>query len=82
MQVLIHNTVEETDQAGYMTCIWSEQVSGIADVPCIMSIVTVLAFGFLLKPQIWEHSFVLIPGVGHGAASDCPQQLTMICLMI
>jgi hypothetical protein len=26
--------------------------------------------------------FVLIPSVGYGAASDCPQQLTMICLML
>ena len=26
--------------------------------------------------------FVLIPGVGYGAASDCSQQLTMICLML
>lgn len=54
MQVLIHNTVEETDQAGYMTCIRSELVSGIAHVPCIMSVVTILAFEFLLKTQIWE----------------------------
>jgi hypothetical protein len=26
--------------------------------------------------------FVLIPGVGFGAASDCPQLLTMICLVL
>jgi hypothetical protein len=26
--------------------------------------------------------FVLIPGVGYGAALDCLQQLTMICLVL
>jgi hypothetical protein len=31
---------------------------------------------------LWEYVFILIPGVGYGAASDCPQQLTMICLVL
>ena len=31
---------------------------------------------------LYKYAFILIPGVGHGAASDCPQQLTMICLML
>jgi hypothetical protein len=26
--------------------------------------------------------FILIPGAGYGAASDCPQQVTMICLVL
>lgn len=31
--------------------------------------------------MLWKCIFVLIPGVGCGAASDCPQQLTMVCLV-
>jgi hypothetical protein len=31
--------------------------------------------------MLCEYVFVLIPGVGYGAASDCPQQLTIICLV-
>ena len=35
------------------------------------------------NPEIsWEYVFLLIPGVGYGAASDCPQQETMICLVL
>lgn len=29
-----------------------------------------------------EYIFVLISGVGYGAASDCPQQQTMICVVL
>jgi hypothetical protein len=32
--------------------------------------------------MLCEYVSVLIPGVGYGAASDPPQQLTMICLML
>lgn len=41
-------------------------------------------FGFFEKHRniIWECDFVLIPGVGREAASDCPQQVTVICLML
>ena len=35
-----------------------------------------------ISKDILEYGFVLIPCVGHGAASDFPQQLTMICLML
>ena len=35
------------------------------------------------KPEmIYEYVFVLNLGVGYGAASVCPQQLSMICLML
>lgn len=35
------------------------------------------------KPQLcYGNMFVLIPGVGYGAASDLPQQLTMIGLVL
>jgi hypothetical protein len=36
--------------------------------------------GFLKKKTVvlCEHVFVLIPGVGYGAASGCPQPLTVI----
>jgi hypothetical protein len=43
------------------------------------------SFGFLKKKRtimLCECFFVLIPGMGYGAASDCPQLLTMICLML
>ena len=40
-------------------------------------------FGFFKKPAtLWECVFVFIPGVGCGAASDSPQKVTMICLML
>lgn len=32
--------------------------------------------------MLWECVFTLVPGVGYGAASDCPQQLTMTRLMV
>jgi hypothetical protein len=38
-----------------------------------------------LKKTLWEYAFVLNKtylGVGYGAALDCPQQLTMIYLML
>jgi hypothetical protein len=41
---------------------------------------TVLVFFPLV--MFYECVFVLIPGVGCGSASDCPQQLTMICLVL
>ena len=31
---------------------------------------------------VWEYVFVVIPDMGHGAASDSPQQLIVICLML
>jgi hypothetical protein len=34
------------------------------------------------KKKLWEHVFILTPGVGYGAASDCPQQPTMMCLVL
>lgn len=37
-------------------------------------------FGFFKNPvMLCEYDFVLVPGVGYGAALDCPQRLTMIC---
>ena len=32
--------------------------------------------------MLCEYVFVLIPDVECGAASDCPQQLTIICLVL
>jgi hypothetical protein len=29
-----------------------------------------------------KSNFILIPGVDYVAASDCPQQMTMICLVL
>ena len=42
-------------------------------------------FGVLVssKNKYYKNMFLfLIPGVGYGAASDCPQQLTIICLVL
>lgn len=33
------------------------------------------------QKYLCEHDFVLIPGVGYGA-DDCPQQLSMSCLVL
>jgi hypothetical protein len=38
--------------------------------------------GFFEKKIVWEYVFILIPGVGYGAASDIPQQLTIICIVL
>jgi hypothetical protein len=41
-------------------------------------------FGFFKNTEmLYEYVFVLIPDVGYDRASSaCPQQLTMICLML
>lgn len=39
-------------------------------------------FWFLLKQKCWVNVFVLTPDVVYGAASDCPMQLSIICLML
>ena len=31
---------------------------------------------------IWICAFIFILGVGHGGVAGCPQQLTVICLML
>ena len=40
-------------------------------------------FGFFRNTvMLWEYVFVLTPGVGYGAASDCPQQPAIIFLVL
>jgi hypothetical protein len=48
---------------------------------CLMREVRILV-SFKSTEMLWECVFVLIPGVGHGAASDCLQQLSVICLVL
>ena len=48
------------------------------------AVVRILEFCFLSKSQKYYGSvfFLLISGVGYRALSDCPQQLSMICLVL
>lgn len=60
-------------------CVWS--MCGCLRTFKKSVVVKIFSFFFFLNTEIlWEYVFVLIPGVGYWAPSDCPQQLIMICL--
>jgi hypothetical protein len=52
---------------------------GKAEIQRLWAVVRTLVS---LKIQTYKDSFVLIPGMGYGAASNCPEKVTMICLVL
>ena len=60
-----------------------EDAQGIRKLAALAKDLCSKHLGFFKNIEmVQEYVFVLIPGVGYGAASDCPQQLTMICLVL
>ena len=57
---------------------WDVEIGGSLECACQLVTVRILVS---IKPtdMLCEYAIVLIPGVGCGAASAHPQQLTMIC---
>lgn len=57
-------------------------MTGIGIIVAIVIIILCRENFRLFKNTETLHVFVLIPDVGYEAASDFPQQLTVICLML